>query len=254
MRAKASEVETSAFTMGPLSSSRDAPSSFRSPLLGGGRATFGWRRLLNAPFRDLPLEPKAVVFARPVHVDSAIAHGFECAFHPNRPDVDMCQHDRDEDDTRYRVHHLCGLHLRYIRFIKRKHQDVAACGHCTAHQHDHPVDGFLAGIEPAGRRMLMPNDATAFPQPTDIRWCREVPSDPQQEDEYDAQRKGETRIIVRVFRPLRPFRECLGPHVGKEQLLAEGDIQASEGEGNKTYRRHPMDEALKAIETHERAT
>src|SRR5262249_62009493 len=100
MRAKAKKIETSAFTMGPLSSSRDAPSSFRSRLLVGGRATFGWRRLLNAPFRDLPLEPKAVVVPPPFHVPAAIAHGFYRAFPPARPDVAMSQHPPAAHDPR----------------------------------------------------------------------------------------------------------------------------------------------------------
>src|SRR5262245_53576700 len=111
MRAKASEIDTSALTMDPLSSSRHALDLLSILLLGGGRATLGWWRLLHTPFRNLPLEPKAVVFACPIHVDLAIALGFERPLHPDRPDVDMRQHDRHEDDAGYRVHHLRGLHL-----------------------------------------------------------------------------------------------------------------------------------------------
>src|SRR5262249_29289177 len=88
----------------------NVPDLLSGPLFGGGRATFG-RRLLDTPFGNLLVEPKAVVFARPIHVDSAISHGLERALHPDGPDVDMRQHNRDEDDPCYRVHHLRGLHL-----------------------------------------------------------------------------------------------------------------------------------------------
>src|SRR5689334_19874674 len=67
-------------------------------LLGGSGPPFVRRAALHVALGNLAVEPEAVVLARPVDVDLAAAHRLECAFHADGADVDMREHDGDEND------------------------------------------------------------------------------------------------------------------------------------------------------------
>ena len=122
----------------------------------------------------------------------------------------MCaEHGGDEQHRDDAVDDLRDLHAGDVGAVEREHQHIAGCGHSAAAEHDDPVDRLLAGVEAIGRRMLVADDAAASLEPFDVDLVRNIPGDPHQEDQHDAEREREAQIIVRVFRPLRPCRECL---------------------------------------------
>src|SRR5688572_33375398 len=114
-----------------------------------------------ALFRFL-LEPQAMVLPGPIDVDFPTAHGLEGTLHADGPDVDMGQHDGDEQHADNAVDHLCRLHAGDVGHIEWEHEQVAGDGCCTATQHHHPVDGFLTGIETPCRWMIVTDEASAF--------------------------------------------------------------------------------------------
>jgi len=102
----------------------------------------------------------------PVQVHGALAHRLECALHPNRADIDMGQHNGDEQHRDHGVNDMRELHALDAGQIERKHQLIAGRRHEAAPNHNDPVDNLLTGIEAVGRRVVMANHpATAF-EPT----------------------------------------------------------------------------------------
>ena len=137
--------------------------------------------------------------------------------------------------------------------VEGEHQQITRYGCRCATQHDHPVDGLLAGIEAPRRGMIVADDAAAFLDPPDVGPGRNIPRDPHQEHQHDAQREGEAQIVVRVLGPLRPGREHLRPEPWRQQFPAEGNVEARQGEHDEAARRHPVHETLEGVEAHQRA-
>ena len=100
----------------------------------------------------------------------------------------------------------CALHSLDPGCIEREYQEVARSPPTPAADHDDPVDHFLAGVEPIGRRMIIADDAAAALDPFHVDPVRNIAGDPHQQDQHDADGEGEAQIVVGVFRPLRPGR------------------------------------------------
>src|SRR5262245_33996080 len=79
---------------------------------------FGRSRVADATLADFFLQPEAVMLTRPVDVDLASAHGLEGALHADRADVDVGQHDGNEQHADDAVHHLRRLHAGDVGCIK----------------------------------------------------------------------------------------------------------------------------------------
>ena len=101
--------------------------------------------------------------------------------------------------------------------------------------------------------MLVTDDAAAAFDPIDIRLVRDIAADPHQEDQRDSDSEREAQIVVRVFRPLRPFGECVESDQRQEQRTSEGDVQSGDRQDHETGRSHPVHEALERREAHDGA-
>src|SRR5262244_2888937 len=128
-------------------------------------------------------DPETMMLLGPIEVDGAIPHRFDCALHADRSDVDVRQHDGHEQHRYHAMDHLDDLHAGDVGDVKWKHQQIAGGRHDAAAEHDDPVDHLLAGIEPVGRRMFMPDNATAFLKPLDVHAIGNIAGKPHQEDD-----------------------------------------------------------------------
>src|SRR5215472_14664741 len=194
----------------------------------------GLLRRLHPPFRrwwrdvaldDFLFEPHAVMLLRPIDVDGAVPHPFERAFHPDRTDIDVSDHDGDEQQRRHAVDDLGHLHVGDVGPVEREHENVTGCRDGGAAEHDDPIDHLLSGIEPIGGRMVVADDAATALQPPDVDPVRDIPCDPHQENREYPEREREAQIIVRVFCPLRPGVEGVRAHQREQQGFTEGDVE-----------------------------
>ena len=110
---------------------------------------------------------------RPVEVDDALPHSFECAFHAERSDVDMREHYGDEQNCDKTVNHLGKLHASDIRPIEGKHQHIATERDGGAAEHNDPVHRFLAAVEAVSRRVVVADQAATALKPLDVDAIRE---------------------------------------------------------------------------------
>ena len=152
----------------------------------------------------------------------------------------MAEHDRDEQHRDDAVDDFGYLHAGNSCSVEREHQYIAAHSDRSAAEHYDPIDHFLTGVEAIGRRMLVPDDTAALPEPFDINPGRHIPADPHQEDHEYTEREREAEIIVRVLRPLGPGGEGIRPDEGQQQRLPERDVEAGKGEEDEAGCRHPM--------------
>src|SRR5262245_1961342 len=90
-----------AYRAGWTRAARNSRQSQRPRLLRGRHLA-----VLDAALGSLPLQPQAVVLLGPVHVHLSAAHGLEGALHADGADVDVGQHDGDEQQANDAVHHL----------------------------------------------------------------------------------------------------------------------------------------------------
>ena len=172
-----------------------------------------------------------MVLLGPVDVDGAFTHGLECAFHADGADIDVAEHRRHEQHRNHGVNHLGILHGVDGGAVEREHQHVARDRDRGAAENDDPVDRLLAAVEAVGRRMIVADDAAAALEPLDIHLVRNVATDPHQEDQHNADGEGEAQIVVRVFRPFGPGRECFRAERGDKERPPEGNVEASDRPG-----------------------
>ena len=79
----------------------------------------------------------------PVQIDLAGAHGVERAFHADRADIGMGQHDGDEDQANKAMHDLCDLHVPDGRCEEREQQQHARDRERHAAKNDRPENQLL---------------------------------------------------------------------------------------------------------------
>src|SRR6266849_5811382 len=118
----------------------------------------------------------------PINIHAAPTHRLECTLHADRADVDVAEHGSDEQHGNDAMDHLGILHRLNRRSVEQKYHDIAADGHRAAAQHHDPVDQLLAGVETVGRRMVVPDHATAALKPFDIDAVGDIAGDPHEKD------------------------------------------------------------------------
>src|SRR5215472_11117402 len=148
-------------------------------------------------------KPKVVVFSGPVKIDGAAAHRLEGALHADGADVNVSQHRSDEQHRDDTVDDLGILHRLDRCSVEREDQHITADRHRYATEHHNPIDQLLASVETLGRRMVLPDNTAATPQPFDIDPVRNIAAEPHQEDQDDAERERETKVIMGILRPFR---------------------------------------------------
>src|SRR5262249_41112994 len=142
-----------------------------TPLLRGLHA----RLRRRSAARLFLLEPEPMVLFRPVHIDGAVPHAFEGAFHADGADIAVAEHQRDEQDRGDAVDDLGQLHAGNVGAVEREHEEIT-CDRQNASGNDlRPVDHLLAGIEAVSRGTLMADNAAAFLEPLHIDSVRHVP-------------------------------------------------------------------------------
>ena len=110
-----------------------------------------------------------------VHITGA--HGFVGAFHAHSADVDMtCKHGHHQY-CGHRMHHVCDLHAAalihqarndFVEHKTRGHHDG------TQGKHTQPKNHFFARIETVRRHFFATQNATAFEQPSEVAFRRQV--------------------------------------------------------------------------------
>src|SRR5438477_5582546 len=86
-------------------------------------------RVVGAGPRIFLLEPKPVVFLRPVNIDGSTAHRLEGPLHADGADVDVRQHRCDKKYCDDRLHNLGKRHPFAARPVARAQQLVTGAGH-----------------------------------------------------------------------------------------------------------------------------
>src|SRR5215467_8934561 len=197
------------------------------------------------------LRPKTVMLFGPIEINGALTHCFECAFHADRADIDVPKHRGDEQHGDDAVNYLRKLHVGNRRPIEWKHQHIAADSDGSTADHNDPEDRLLPGIKAISRRMVFADNAAAALEPLDVDVIRNIAGQPHEKDQHDAERKGETKIVMSIFGGKRPGRERARTDQRQQHVFAEGDVEARERKNDETCRRHPMDEPLKRVEAHD---
>ena len=165
----------------------------------------------------------------------------------------MSHHGSDKQNRHDRVNDLGKLHSFNSGKVEREHQLITGDGNSPATDDDDPIDRFLTCIKTVGWWMVVTDDSATPLEPIDIDLVWNIAGDPHQEDQHNADGEGETQIVVRIFRPLRPFGECVETNQRQQQWTAEGDVQSRDGQNNEAARGHPVHEALERGEAHDGA-
>jgi hypothetical protein len=90
---------------------------------------------------------------RPGEIDLAAAHGVVGALHTERADIDMGDHDGDEDHAHRGVDVLRPLDAVDLDGRKREQHDDAGRREGDTTEDHRPEDQLLASVEAAGRGM-----------------------------------------------------------------------------------------------------
>ena len=96
-----------------------------------------------------------MVFFGPIQIDATASHRLERALHSERSDIDVADDEGDEQDRNDAMHDLGELHARNVRDVEREQQQISRDRHEHAGAEREPEHRLLAGVETAGRRMLV---------------------------------------------------------------------------------------------------